>query len=159
MVYQDTDGHTVVGPDPPGTHVLPGEAMRVKRERRATAGERKNQFKPGKSANPGGRPKEPLPLTGRLRKKVMEVAPPKYQTTPKERRLWVDILVDKLLADAMENPASMERVWDRIDGRVPTPVVGGGGGPVQVLATIQVVSDAAKSQLADVLAGKGTEKS
>lgn len=125
MVKEDAEGHTVVGPDPPGTHKWPQEkAEKIKRPN-------SSRFKPGQCGNPN---KIGLgaPLSAKLRRKVLEVAPPEYQRTPKEKRIWIEILVDKLLRDAMKNPISMEKVWDRVDGRVPTAVVGVGGGPVEL---------------------------
>ncbi len=109
-------------------------------------------WKPGQSGNPNGRTRKDLTLTTLLKEELQKICP-----GDKQGRTWRQVLVLAWLTGSLKNPMLLAHLLDRVEGKVAQPISGEYGGPVQVHATIQVVSDAAKAQLADVLAGKGTE--
>ena len=73
------------------------------------------RFQPGQSGNPSGRPKGALGLNARLRRILLE------RTDPSGKPL-ADILSEKLIAEALKNPAKMwpflKDLIERDEGKV-----------------------------------------
>tara|TARA_R100000458_G_C8248501_1_gene225889 strand:- start:64 stop:414 length:351 start_codon:yes stop_codon:yes gene_type:complete len=74
-----------------------------------------NQFKPGQSGNPGGRPVGSVGLSKRIQKVLLE-------TTDNRGKPLADILVEKLVAESLKNPHKMyafiRDFIDRDEGKV-----------------------------------------
>jgi len=81
------------------------------------------RWKSGQSGNPGGRPKK-KPLTEELELILAE--------TGKDNKTYARKLVKAAVDRAIKrSDFALAQVWDRIEGKVPSPVTGANGGPVQ----------------------------
>lgn len=88
----------------------------------------KGGFAKGRSANPGGRPKD-TPLTNSLLKLLRT----KDENGQKNLDVIAEVVVMKARAGDME---AIGFVWNRIEGKVPEPIAlgGPGGGPIPIQA-------------------------
>lgn len=79
-------------------------------------------FPPGVSGNPGGHPKGEINLSA-IAKRELAGHP--------EQALAI---VQQWLAGALEqNPALLRELLDRTEGKVPLPIAGAGGGPIEII--------------------------
>lgn len=90
----------------------------------------KPQVKGGPARNPHGRPHNRLSLTVIAREKLEEVCP--YDS---QGRTWKEYLVDRWMAQALENPVYFRELIERLEGKVTQPVEAGG------VVTLRVVYD------------------
>lgn len=102
------------------------------------------QWKPGESGNPSGRPKTKL-LADQIRcdlqenvKDILTVSEmDKANLTQAEREMPIYKMVSKrfiraTLAGNSAGTRQFQEMMDRIDGRVPLPLIGADDGPVQI---------------------------
>ena len=73
-------------------------------------------FQPGQSGNPGGRPKRNL-LT-----EVTEELLEEMMSDPKQRMEYKQSLKAKLLAKGVVSAMTLDKVWERTEGKVAQPV-------------------------------------
>lgn len=78
------------------------------------------QFEPGKSGNPGGRPKRGKIITDALVVKLRQAEGSKLLA-----------LCDKLIELALDGEVSaIKEIFDRVEGKAPQPIVGDEENPV-----------------------------
>lgn len=84
------------------------------------------KFLPGNNANPKGRPVLANCLTTRLREKLKDPCPYAPDKT------WLEYLVDRWLAQSVENSGYFRELIERLEGKVVQPIGGEGGGPILI---------------------------
>ena len=88
-------------------------------------------FKKGQSGNVRGRPKKEYSLTSLMKEMIEEVDP-----NDKCKRTWKEQLVIATFKNAIKgNAAALREVYERTDGKVPTPTVDASEGPVEIIVT------------------------
>jgi len=76
------------------------------------------KWKPGQSGNPEGRPPKKECLTSLLREEIE-----KKCQSDKKGRTWKELIVLTTLELAIKgNSVALREIWDRIDGKLATPV-------------------------------------
>lgn len=76
------------------------------------------QFKPGKSGNPGGRPKGVL--TAKLDKQLLRVVP-----NDPHRRSYAQLLIESMVKRAISrSDVLVKEIFDRMEGKLALPVIG-----------------------------------
>lgn len=105
--------------------------------------------KKGETHNPHGRPTNRLCLTHLAREQLDKVCP--YDS---QGRKWKDYLVDRWLAQALENPVYFRELMDRLEGKVTQPISGEGGGAV--IFKILVANEHDKESVERVMRGERT---
>lgn len=75
-------------------------------------------FKKGQSGNPNGRPIGTVSVTEAIKRKLLEVFPEKDGTPNKEKRLYLDKLVERILENGIQNGESRTQkdIWAYMDG-------------------------------------------
>ena len=99
-------------------------------------------WKEGQSGNPAGRPPGAVSLTTIVKEMGDWKAPPKilteYRTIFPELpadATCVQVLAARSLLKAMDlkgGDVMSKEIWERLDGKVPFPISGDGGGPIPV---------------------------
>ena len=76
------------------------------------------KFKKGESGNPKGRPQGSVSVTSAIKRKLLEVFPDTKGKKNKEKKLYLDKLVDGILKNAIENgeARSQRDIWAYMDG-------------------------------------------
>ena len=82
---------------------------------------KKHWFKPGQSGNPDGRPKK---LT-RYLDKLLEEKDPDGKTKGEK------LVLAAIRRATLKSDFALKEVWERAEGKMPTPLSGADGGPVQ----------------------------
>ena len=103
----------------------------------------------GETRNPNGRPRNELSLTNCARQKLSEPCPYAAGKT------WLEYLVDRWLAHAVDNPAYFKELMERLEGKVVQPIGGENGQPVKV--EIIVDNESARNLTKSILKGERTE--
>jgi len=85
---------------------------------------------PGHSGNPRGRPPGPHSLSERLREALRE--------NDGYMARWV---LAALVHMAITKPEAQKIIWDRVEGKVPQPIIGEGGGPLEFTIRIEKAND------------------
>lgn len=86
--------------------------------KKGESGNRSTQFKKGQSGNPNGRKPNEHCLTALLRKEIETICP-----ADKEGRTWAQLLVLATMRLAMAgNSTALKEVWERMEGKVTTPL-------------------------------------
>jgi len=114
-------------------------------------GDKLNQWKPGQSGNPGGRPKGKS-ITARLRK----ILDSEYTDGRTVADHIVDIVVKEILKPSGKygfNTGLLKEILDRTEGKVTIPI---GGDKEKPFYNITVESKEAMDDLKRVIAGEGT---
>lgn len=75
-----------------------------------------HKWKPGQSGNPGGRPKKTL-LTEMTAELLEEIA-----SDPVQRQVFKDAVKQKLLAKGVVSAMTLDKLWERHEGKVVQPV-------------------------------------
>ena len=93
-------------------------------------------FLPGKSGNPNGRPLGTVSVTEAIKRKLLEVFPASGKDQNKEKKLYLDKLVERILENGIQNgeTRTQKDIWNYMDG--------------QPKATIDIGAD--KESLADL---------
>ena len=93
-------------------------------------------FKKGQSGNPKGRPLGSVSVTEAVKRKLLEVFPATGSDQNKEKKLYLDKLVERILENGIQNGESRTQkdIWNYMDG--------------QPKATIDIGAD--KESLADL---------
>jgi len=111
-------------------------------------GKHPNTLRNLKSYPPGvnGNPKPGNSLTAMLKNAL--------QDRSKEGKLLAIKLIESTIEGAIKRePTPFKELWDRVEGKVPQPVVGDGGGPV----IIKIVWDGNDERLRQLPAGQVVE--
>ncbi len=76
-------------------------------------------WKKGQSGNPNGRPPGTVSITSAIKRKLLEVYPDVKHGDNKEKRLYLDKLVDGIFKNAIENQETRTQkdIWSYIDGQ------------------------------------------
>lgn len=103
---------------------------------------RENAWQPGQSGNPAGRPPNPISLTSAIKRIGDTIAPEKLIKEIQDDipefpvdSTFVDCLAARNWLKAMDQKAGdimAKEIAERIDGKVPFPLTGEGGGPIPI---------------------------
>ena len=136
MTAKKQDSKTVKNPD---------KQANLKRGNPAT------QFKSGVSGNPKGRPKKEHCLTS-LVSELMAGNPETIgkQWVKRKDGLTGDMRIALKLVGALSKGdfSQLKEVWDRTEGKVPTPIVGKDDGPIRLSMSADELTD---SELAEII--------
>ncbi|MFQ5850904.1 MAG: DUF5681 domain-containing protein [Candidatus Binatia bacterium] len=89
------------------------------------------------SPNPKGRPKNSECITAIIRKMLEEPCP-----HDKQKRKWKELVAEALLRLVVKgNSAAINNVMDRIEGKIPLPVTGSDGGPIEGFIKVKFVGN------------------
>ena len=109
------------------------------KHRRNTGGNLLPPWEPGQSGNPKGRPPNIFYLSEILRSEINNPCPPLLRKKlsaimPEGEVLTIgQAVVAATLMNMMKgNGTAINTIWDRLEGKVPLPITGSDGGPLQV---------------------------
>lgn len=76
------------------------------------------KWKPGQSGNPKGLPAGTVSITTAIRHKLLEIFPPGKNDKNKEKKLYLDKLVEGILENAIKHgdTRSQKDIWAYMDG-------------------------------------------
>ncbi len=122
---------------------------------------RDNAWKPGQSGNPAGRPPNPLSLTSEIKavgdlpapKKILDEIRDFIPDIPEETT-WVRALAYRNWIRAMDQKGGdimAKEIAERLDGKVPFPVSGEGGGPIPIRFDFEKLSSRQLDELEKIL--------
>ena len=99
------------------TEAIKAEKTVVLEPKKRKAGGR--PFKKGQSGNPAGRPIGSVSVTEAIKRKLLEVFPEKDGTPNKEKRIYLDKLVESIMRNALENgeARTQKDIWNYMDGQ------------------------------------------
>lgn len=86
-----------------------------------------HRFKPGRSGNPGGRPKGAVSIVSMIKKLLRE--------DPERARKVAENILDRAAENDAKALGFARTLLERVDGPVPTQIEGADGGPVEVVVT------------------------
>lgn len=97
----------------------------------------RSAWKPGQSGNPKGRPKKEMCITSEAKVMLDEKAElPDGAPDFMQGWTWARLLAYNMIkASNVPNPSVLAELLNRVEGRVPQPVTGEGGGPVHIKVT------------------------
>lgn len=76
-------------------------------------------FKKGQSGNPKGRPKGTVSITDAIRAKLLSLYPEKDPKLFKEKKRYVDKIIDAILSNALDlkDVKTLNQIWAYMDGQ------------------------------------------
>ena len=86
----------------------------------------KTQWKKGQSGNPVGRPRKDVSLTSLAKEVMGQVA-----EGDSKGRTWRELLVLRWVTGSLKDVRLFQLLMERIEGRVPQPITGKDGGPIE----------------------------
>lgn len=93
--------------------VKAGEMQVKKRTKKDT------QFKKGQSGNPAGKAPGTVSITEAIKRKLLEVFPATGKDQNKEKKLYLDKLVERILENGIQNgeTRTQKDIWNYMDGQ------------------------------------------